>query len=99
MICDDELRVHDPLDYQGCRNYTVNNLYTNASATLLLTCQGCVPRHCDHGEHDCVPVSCEVDGSMHGGYTVAAAGGGGDPRRSSRPARHLGVGEISPRAA
>ena len=69
VICDEELRLHDPLDYQGCRNYTVNNLYTNASETLLMTCQGCVPRHCDHGEHDCVPVSCEIDGSMEGGYT------------------------------
>ena len=52
VICDEELRLHDPLDYQGCRNYTVNNLYTNASEKLLMTCQGCVPRHCDHGEHD-----------------------------------------------
>jgi NhaP-type Na+/H+ or K+/H+ antiporter len=54
---------------QGCQQYDIYNFMTNATEQLSLTCQGCVPHTCGHGEHDCVPVYCEVDGELHGGHT------------------------------
>ena len=69
VICDDELRLHDPLDAQGCKNYTVFNFLKNETESLVMTCQGCVPHTCDFGEHECIPVSCEIDGKVEGGHS------------------------------
>jgi NhaP-type Na+/H+ or K+/H+ antiporter len=69
VICDDDLRLHDPLDAQGCQNYTVFNYLKNETEDLIMTCQGCIPHECDFGEHECIPVSCEIDGEIHGGHT------------------------------
>ena len=69
VVCDEDLRLHDPRDAQGCRNYTVYNFMLNETEEVEMTCKGCVPRTCDFGEHNCAAVSCEIDGEVHGGHS------------------------------
>jgi NhaP-type Na+/H+ or K+/H+ antiporter len=69
VVCDDDLMHHDAKDAQGCQNMSMFNFVKNRTETVLMTCQGCVPHTCDHGEHDCVPVYCDVGGEIHGGHS------------------------------
>ena len=59
---------HDPTDKAGCRDYNLFNYYKNETEVVRMTCKGCTPRVCAHGEHDCVPVYCDVGGVVHGGH-------------------------------
>jgi NhaP-type Na+/H+ or K+/H+ antiporter len=69
VICDEDLYHHDPLDAQGCQNYTIFNFLKNETDDIVMTCQGCVPHICDFGDHECIPVSCEIDGEIEGGHS------------------------------
>ena len=80
-VCDEELIHHDEKDAQGCQNVSIYNFVKNRTELVLMTCQGCVPHTCDHGEHDCVPVYCDVGGEVHGGHSFdpcASGHHGGD---------------------
>ena len=69
VVCDAELELHDEKDAQGCQNLTMFNFVKNRTEEVTMTCQGCVPHTCDHGEHDCVPVYCDIGGVIHGGHS------------------------------
>jgi hypothetical protein len=61
--------VHQEM-LMGCTNVTIFNFMTNASEVLSMTCQQCVPKQCNVGEHDCTPVFClHEDGTVHGGHS------------------------------
>jgi NhaP-type Na+/H+ or K+/H+ antiporter len=54
---------------EGCRPITITNFMKgNVEEQVNITCQGCVPHTCSHGEHDCNPVFCDIGARLHGGH-------------------------------
>ena len=69
VVCDENLVLHDAKDAEGCQPLMMYNFIKDQMDPVNITCQGCVPHTCNHGEHDCVPVVCDVGGALEGGHS------------------------------
>ena len=69
VVCDEELILHDAKDAAGCQPLEMYNFIKDKMDPVNITCQGCIPHTCNHGEHDCVPVVCDVGGALEGGHS------------------------------